>query len=327
MLRPARYIMAIVVGSSALVPLTFLATARRPTTGVGAIGVFSAAFTIGMTALWLTRWPTRRQSEVTVSVGTVLIAVWSLIQPTATGAVLTCMAAAVTGGYIAFFHSLKLLLFNVLVALIIAVLSSLRLAHESDLSTAAAAFWLIWFLNLSVPLSIRGMSRAMGSYAMRSEVDPLTGLLNRRAFTDAVTRQLRTHSAGDLNLTLLMVDIDDFKRVNDTHGHPAGDRALLAVADLLRRHSPPTAAVCRAGGEEFLIAVITTCQFDVEPMAARLCAAIAELPHDITVSIGTTGATLNPVIGPAAVIEQLIAAADRAMYLAKRNGGNRTQHL
>jgi diguanylate cyclase (GGDEF)-like protein len=55
-----------------------------------------------------------------------------------------------------------------------------------------------------------------------------------------------------------MVDLDDFKRVNDTRGHPAGDRALLAVAELLRRHSPPTAAICRAGGEEFLIAMITT---------------------------------------------------------------------
>jgi diguanylate cyclase (GGDEF)-like protein len=315
----------VVAGSSALVPVTFLITARRLTPGACAIGVFAAAFTIGMTVFWLTRWPTRRQSEVTVTAGTVLIAVWSLSQPTATGAVLTSMAAAVTGGYIAFFHRPRLLLFNFLAALIMAVSGSMRVARDSDPGTAAAAFWLIWFLNLAVPLSIRGMSRAMGSYAMRSEADPLTSLLNRRAFTDAIGRQL-TGSADTLNLTLLMVDLDDFKRVNDTHGHPAGDRALLAVADLLRRHSPPTAEICRAGGEEFLIAMVSTPQFDVQPMAARLCAAIAELPHDITASIGTASAALNSQNGMASMIEQLIAAADHAMYSAKRSGGNRVQH-
>jgi diguanylate cyclase (GGDEF)-like protein len=325
MLRSARQTMAVVAGSSALVPVTFLITVRRLTTGACVIGVFAAAFTIGMTVFWLTRWPTRRQSEVTVTAGTVLIAVWSLSQPTATGAVLTSMAAAVTGGYIAFFHSPRLLLFNFVAALIMAISGSMRVAHDSDPGTAAAAFWLIWFLNLSVPLSIRGMSRAMGSYAMRSEADPLTSLLNRRAFTDAISRQL-TGSADTLNLTLLMVDLDDFKLVNDTHGHPAGDRALLAVADLLRRHSPPNAEICRAGGEEFLIAMISARQFDVQPLAARLCAAIAELPHDITASIGTTSAALNPQSGTASMIEQLIAASDRAMYSAKRSGGNRVQH-
>jgi diguanylate cyclase (GGDEF)-like protein len=99
------------------------------------------------------------------------------------------------------------------------------------------------------------------------------------------------------------------------------------VADLLRRHSPPTADICRAGGEEFLIAMITTRPFDVAPLAARLCAAVAELPLDVTASIGTTSATLSALDGSASVVEQLIAAADRGMYLAKRNGGNRTQHV
>ncbi len=327
MLRSTRIIMAFVAGSSAPVPVAFLADVRRPTAVAWTIGGFAAAFIIGMTAFWLTRWPTRRQSQLTVSAGTVLIAVWSLAQPTATGAVLACMAAAVTGGYIAFFHSLRLLLFNLVVALVIAVCGSLRLARDSDPGTAAAAFWLIWFLNLSVPLSIRGMSRAMGSYAMRSEADPLTRLLNRRAFIEAINRQLTIRSPANLCLTLIMVDLDDFKRVNDTHGHAAGDRALLAVAELLRAHSPPTAAICRAGGEEFLIAMITTRRCDVEPLAARLCAAIAELPHDITASIGTTSAAIDIVNGPASVIEQLVAAADRAMYLAKRNGGNQAQHV
>jgi GGDEF domain-containing protein len=61
-------------------------------------------------------------------------------------------------------------------------------------------------------------------------------------------------------------------------------------------------------------------------MAARLCAAIAELPHDITTSIGTTSAAVSPVTGLTSMIEQPVTAADRAMYSTKRNGGNRVQH-
>ncbi|PRC62787.1 GGDEF domain-containing protein, partial [Mycobacterium sp. ITM-2017-0098] len=68
-----------------------------------------------------------------------------------------------------------------------------------------------------------------------------------RGFADAVRRRLTGTPDADSHLGLLMVDLDDFKLVNDTHGHAAGDRALQAVADLLRRCSPRDAAICRAG--------------------------------------------------------------------------------
>jgi diguanylate cyclase len=125
-----------------------------------------------------------------------------------------------------------------------------------------------------------------------------------------------------------MVDLDDFKRVNDTHGHPAGDRALTAVADLLRRHAPPSATICRAGGEEFLIAVLSGSCTEGATMATPLCTAIAALPHGVTASIGSTCATVGGLRRRAApqVIGELIAAADTAMYAAKRNGGNQVQY-
>lgn len=319
--------MAIVASSAALVPLSFLGGLRWPPVPLIALGVVGAIVTIGMTAFWLVRWPTRRQSEAAVTTGVLLIAVWSLAQPTPAVALLACTATAVTGGYIAFFHSTKLLLFNFAIAIAIATTASWRLADATTVGTAIAAFWLVWFLNLTVPLSIRGMARAMGTFAMRSDADPLTGLLNRRGFAQRVSSELVGSHPTDRHLTLVMVDLDDFKLVNDTHGHAAGDRALTAVAELLRQHSPPTAAICRAGGEEFLIAVITDGSTS-DSIAGQLCTAIAALPYGVTASIGTCRMPLQALQGrgSGSPLDDLIAAADAAMYAAKRSGGNQVQH-
>ena len=121
----------------------------------------------------------------------------------------------------------------------------------------------------------------------------------------------------------MMLDLDDFKGVNDTHGHSAGGRLLQVVAGLLRDHSPADALICRAGGEEFLIAPTCTID-DVAPLASRFCGAVARHPSGITASIGSACAQL-PLLCTADgghLIEELIARADGAMYAAKRRGGN-----
>ncbi len=147
--------------------------------------------------------------------------------------------------------------------------------------------------------------------------------MNRRAFTEAVPVRLVNHDAAHTYLAVMMLDLDDFKGINDTHGHSAGDRLLQVVAGLLRDHSPADAIVCRAGGEEFLIAL--TCTFDdVAPLASRFCGAVARHPSGITASIGTACAELHllPTADGGHLIEELIALADSVMYAAKRRGGN-----
>jgi diguanylate cyclase (GGDEF)-like protein len=327
MLCPARMILAIVAGSSALVPLTVLPSRFEPSAVEMITGGVAATFTVGVTVLWLTRWPTRRLSQAGVVVGALFIGAWSLVQPTGALAALACTAMAVTGGYIAFFHGPRLLLFNGAVAVAVATDAVLRLAHESNLATAASAFWLTTFLNLSVPLGIWGISRAMGTYVQRSEKDALTGLLNRRAFTDAVRNRLTDPPPGHAHLAVVMVDLDNFKRINDTHGHSAGDHALQAVAELLREHTPADALICRAGGEEFLVA-LTAVTSDVGPVAAQFCAALAGLSPKITASVGTASAELDLLTGPdvAWLIDELTRIADSAMYAAKRRGGNQAHH-
>lgn len=328
MLRSAQWTLAIVSSLTVLVPVTSFLSTHHPTAEIVLVDATAGIFILGVSVFWLTRWPTRLQSQVFGVVGAVCIAGWSLTQPTVTLAALGCCAMATNGGYIALFHSNKLLFFNVVVAVTVAGVVATDLAFETDVGTALAASWVISILNLSSPLVMRGMSRAMGTYAVRADQDALTGLFNRRGFVAALTRRLSDPRADDTHLTVAMVDLDAFKRINDTFGHSAGDRALVAVADALRQHTAPTSVLCRAGGEEFLIAVVGASEH-AELIAARLGAAIATLPHQVTASIGTATAEL-PELGTSDIggfIEKIVDVADTAMYTAKRRGGNQAHHL
>jgi diguanylate cyclase (GGDEF)-like protein len=325
LLRSAQLIMGVVTTSSALVPLSVLISTRDTVNESLVWGAVTAAFTVGITVVWLTRWPTRRQSELVAMVGAVSVTGWSITQPNPTLTALGGAGIAVIAGYLAFFHTTKLLLINFILAVVIAIAAAVRLFRDADLVTAMGAFWLILFLNISVSLAVRAMSQAIVRYAARSDEDPLTGLLNRRGFIDTLGRQLDAPEAAGKHLTLLMVDLDNFKRINDTDGHAAGDSTLMAVADLLRFRSPMDAAICRAGGEEFIVAVISTRE-NVSSLADELCGAIAALPHRVTASIGATTAALPMPDTSPHRIEQLIAVADTAMYAAKRDGGNQPRH-
>ncbi len=328
LLRAAQCTLAVISSISALVPVTTMLSTRRPTAEVVLVDATAAVFVVAVSVYWLTRWPTRVQSELFGVVAATCIAGWSLTQPTAALAAVGCCAMATNSGYVALFHSNKFLVFSAALAGAVAIATAVHLAREVDVGTGLAAFWVIAMLNVSFPVAMRGMSQAMGTYAVRADEDSLTGLLNRRAFFAALTRRLGEPHADGTHLSMIMIDLDGFKRINDTFGHAAGDRALIAVADVLRQQVAPTAVLCRAGGEEFLIAA-TGPSPNAEPISARSGAAIAALPQGLTASIGTATAELPPM-GTSDVpglIEKLIDVADSAMYTAKRRGGNQAHHL
>ena len=319
--------MAVVCAAAAFAPLSVLFGQQEPSAAAVVIGGLTAVLCVGMTVVYLTSWPTRRQSEAAVVVGVLCIGAWGFLQPTATLSVLACTPTVVTGAFSAIFHRRQIVLFHGGVTAAITITAVVRLAGEVSVAAAISAFWVINFVNVSVLLGAWGMSRAMGGYRQRSEEDPLTGLLNRRAFTEMVSNRLANPPRGHTHLTVVMVDLDNFKRINDTHGHPVGDDALRAVSGLLVEHTPADAVVCRAGGEEFLVA-LTCVPSDVEPLAARICAAVTGLSLQMTASIGTASAELLLLSGPdnVARIEELVVTADTAMYVAKRSGGNQARH-
>jgi two-component system cell cycle response regulator len=155
--------------------------------------------------------------------------------------------------------------------------------------------------------------------------DALTGLPNRRAFVDAIERERSRASRHALPFSFVMIDVDHFKSVNDTHGHAAGDLVLQAVAKALSAIARRSDVVGRWGGEEFVVALPQTSEAGARVAAERLRKAIAD-----TTCILPSGETIHVTasLGVASVdcawqTDLLVARADSAMYEAKSNGRNR----
>jgi diguanylate cyclase (GGDEF)-like protein len=148
-----------------------------------------------------------------------------------------------------------------------------------------------------------------------AQTDGLTGLANRRAFDERLAAE-----AARGPVTLVMVDLDHFKRLNDTHGHQAGDEVLREVARILRQTAPAGALPARYGGEELVLILPGTDLADGVAAAERLRAAIAGAggPVPVTASLGVASAGRY-----GSTPGELLAAADAALYEAKRAGRNR----
>ncbi len=163
-----------------------------------------------------------------------------------------------------------------------------------------------------------GMLRLMSETQLQAATDGLTGLLNRRSFEQKVTA-LR---ANGTSLSLVMADLDHFKVLNDAHGHPAGDRALVLFAQMLRSSFRAQDVIGRHGGEEFIIALpgcsAANAQRSLDALRSRLDAAItvAGLPR-YTASFGVVEATEQEDL------PTLIGRADACLITAKRDGRDR----
>lgn len=160
-----------------------------------------------------------------------------------------------------------------------------------------------------------------------SERDPLTGLANRRHLLAAMSRA--ASEGGGFEGAMLLIDLDHFKHINDTHGHSAGDKVLVEVANRLRAAMRDEDLTVRWGGEEFLVVVRTLPQEEVEALAQRLLLAIGgqaisvgEQRLMVTASIGFAVFPIEPA-RQALAWERAIDLVDTAMYLAKAHGRNR----
>jgi diguanylate cyclase (GGDEF)-like protein len=163
-----------------------------------------------------------------------------------------------------------------------------------------------------------------------SVTDPLTRLYNRRHLMETLERELqRTRRAGT-PLSVAIIDVDHFKRVNDSHGHQLGDEVLAGVASLTAKALRTYDLAARYGGEEFLVVLPDTPLKDAMVVAERIRTNVASLTFPgrlqelrVTVSLGVA---TYPARGVNSV-ETLIRAADQALYRAKRGGRNRTESM
>lgn len=165
--------------------------------------------------------------------------------------------------------------------------------------------------------------------------DSLTGLANRRYFDERLREELMRAVRYGVPVACLFIDIDSFKRINDTYGHPTGDRALAAVAACVRQQVRLGDTVARYGGEEFAALMQGDCA-DALTVAERVRQAVERLDLQddhgeriaLTVSIGVAARVLSGVATDAVSLGRaMVEEADRAMYLAKHNGRNRIEAL
>jgi diguanylate cyclase (GGDEF)-like protein len=155
----------------------------------------------------------------------------------------------------------------------------------------------------------------------QAQTDPLTGLYNHRAFHERLRRALANASRSHEAVSILMLDIDDFKRVNDIYGHGAGDEILRSLADALKDAVRSSDVVYRLGGEEFAIVIVSRAIENAEQLAHRLVERVAAAEFEpagrITISVGLARGpehAMNP--------RELIACAEAAMMTAKARGKN-----
>jgi diguanylate cyclase (GGDEF)-like protein len=174
--------------------------------------------------------------------------------------------------------------------------------------------------------TIRELEASKKALAEQATTDSLTKLKNRRAFFENGTKAVALARRYVSDLSVLLLDIDHFKKINDTYGHAVGDDALIMVAQILIEMSRTEDTVARIGGEEFALLLPDTNRLGTAVLAERIRSAIEReqfitgdkiVPITASIGIATFG------VDPADSIDQLLGVADNRLYMAKNAGRNR----
>ncbi|MGH6925935.1 MAG: GGDEF domain-containing protein [Propylenella sp.] len=200
-------------------------------------------------------------------------------------------------------------------------------AARSRSARSIAEDRLHFYLNVAETLSLAVANVRLRETLQHQAIrDPLTGLFNRRYFQETLGRELHRASRAKHPLSVVLLDIDHFKRFNDTYGHDAGDAALKMVSDILLGRTRGGDVACRHGGEEFALAFLG---LSAEVAASR----VESLRHEIASrDIRFLGQTIDPVTISAGIavypnhamdMDSLMRIADQALYQSKKAGRNR----
>lgn len=172
----------------------------------------------------------------------------------------------------------------------------------------------IWILVVIVHAIIwYYFGKIIDRYKKLSYKDSLTGLYNRRYFYEILEMEFKRAKRNNTTISLLFIDVDNFKRVNDTYGHKYGDHVLVKLANILKKELRNVDIISRWGGEEFIVLLHNTCTDGSRIVAERLRMAVEKqkFKSDITISIGVTSSDGSMSI------EKIVSLADAALYKAK----------
>jgi diguanylate cyclase (GGDEF)-like protein len=198
---------------------------------------------------------------------------------------------------------------------------------DSALNVSAAFSYLVIALVFQLTLVALVVTRGVVALRRASRYDALTGLLNRRAVQESLEDEVQRSRRLGEPFSLLMIDADHFKAINDVQGHAAGDRALQHLGTLMSAQMRDIDRVGRWGGEEFIVVLPGTALAQAEEVAERLRERAQALPprwqeHAVTLTLSLG---VSQWAGPADELPALMARADGALYRAKANGRNRVE--
>lgn len=292
---------------------------RAVSVGLGCIGLASGA-------RWLTSWPTSRQSKVIAVVLNAAItancALYIAEHKTAVGSI----AFTLTASYIACVNTPPWLVSILGLASAVIVVNFINTALDGDPASGLADSLLRLAAVAVVPLTIQMLVQLLADNAVISDIDPLTGLANRRGLDRAAHHAITTAGTIPVDITLTLLDIDNFKSINDTHGHAVGDDVLIALSEIMRATRQSDAAIARIGGEEFVVFAVGSTG-EAVAAAERLRSELLATSWQLTASFGIATTTLFDTVGldTDKLTANLVCAADKGMYIAKHAGGNRIE--
>ena len=241
-----------------------------------------------------------------------------------------CIVFVLVGGYIAYFHNARLQTAHMVVSGVVLMLIARQVAVSEDPALAIALSLVVATSIVVIPFACQFVLSILGSDAESSEVDPLTGLLNRRGLQRSIDEWGVTEvNSRGLSCVVVIVDVDNFKTVNDSYGHEQGDFVLREFAGRLRRCGSNHALFARFGGDEFVLVdmIGKHAEVELEENLRRHMRLPDNVPL-VTTSIGiaipsTTMSSHVSTVKRAGELAGLFRLADAAMYQAKASGGDR----
>jgi diguanylate cyclase (GGDEF)-like protein len=283
----------------------------------------------GLSALWVrSRWPSASQSRICVCLGSVCVAISSLIQSDPLTGLFGATAFTLVSIYAAVFHTTRWLAVTWVATGVTLVVLGIRLA-AADWAFAISSVLLVGFIVMFVSLTGRAAIWLVDADILHENFETLTGMFNREGFYEKATILLASRSRGDDRyLAVAVVNLDSFSLVGELSGQSGPDQARVEIAARLRETARRDAVLAHISDSEFVIGDLFD-SADASALIERVRGTISSSPSRLSASIGVVTTPLQPLVAlpPHEVLDELLSIATNAMYESRKGGGNQITYV